>query len=159
MSMSGSPKIVNRFPDPVFFSSTSPIARSEFIRTSTTRIRPIENSLTDSFACGSNANAHTSSTSKPRPRVASRAASLIHSGSTVPNCGPIDTAIRCLGLLLDAFALDALPGERHERVEQQPLRLPPVLDSGLKKVVDDALLESRLRHQWLPSFRIRNGPG
>ena len=104
---------MNRFPDPVFFSSTSPIARSEFIRTSSTRTRPIENSSVAFLACGSNANAHTSSTSKPRPRVASRAASRIHSGSTVPNCGPIDTAIRCSRLPLDALGLDVLPGERH----------------------------------------------
>ena len=141
MSMSGSPKIVNRFPDPVFFRSTSPIARSEFIRTSTTRIRPIENSLTDLFAWGSNANAHTSSTSKPSPRVASRAASLIHSGSTVPNCGPIETAIRCSVSFWIPSAWIRSP-TMGQRVEQQPLRLPPVLNSGLKEVVDDGLLKS-----------------
>lgn len=44
-SMSGSPKTVKRFPLPVFASS-SPIARSAFIRTSITGIRPTRRSFT-----------------------------------------------------------------------------------------------------------------
>src|SRR5688572_1427110 len=59
--MSGSPKTMNRLPEPVFFSSSSPIARSGFIRAWRIVSRPsVEAS---SPASGSNAKPHTTSRS------------------------------------------------------------------------------------------------
>ena len=52
--MSGSPKTVKRLPAPVFFSSSSPIARSGFMRASITGSLPYWRSL--------------SATAKPPPR-------------------------------------------------------------------------------------------
>jgi hypothetical protein len=86
--MSGSPKTMNRLPEPVFLSSSSPIARSGFMRACRMVSRPrVEAS---SPASGSKAKPHT--TSRSAIFTASLAASRMSSGPTVPNSGPIATA-------------------------------------------------------------------
>jgi len=87
-SMSGSPKTMNRLPEPVFLSSSSPIARSGFIRAWRIVRRPRVDA--SSPASGSNAKPHT--TSRSANLTASLAASRMSSGPTVPNSGPIAIA-------------------------------------------------------------------
>ena len=87
-SMSGSPKTMNRLPEPVFLSSSSPIERSGFIRAWRIVSRPrVEAS---SPASGSKAKPQT--TSRSAILTASLEASRISSGPTVPNSGPMVTA-------------------------------------------------------------------
>ncbi len=55
-----------------------------------------------------------------------------------------DPLRRALGAVLaGTFGLDVLTRERHQRLEQQPLILPPVLHSRLQEVVQYRLLKRR----------------
>ncbi len=134
--MSGSPKTMNRLPVPVFLSSSSPIARSGFIRAWRIVSRPrVEAS---SPASGSNAKPHT--TSRSANLTASLAASRMSSGPTVPNSGPIAIAT----VFVEPFspyspdALDPDAGVRVEPGELEPLGALRVLDAGPAQVVEDA---------------------
>ena len=81
--MSGSPKMTNRLPVPVFARSSA-MCRSAFMRALSTGSAP---SLLNSVACGSKLNAHAISTSKPASAasLAPRTSSCL---ATVPNSGP-----------------------------------------------------------------------
>ena len=108
------------------------------------------NSWAVSPECGSKAKPHTTSRSKPAPRIASLAASLTWSGPTVPCSGPrliADPARLAVGVGELALGLDPRAGVEVEPVEADVLALEGVLHAGLAQVVEDRLLERRARRR------------
>ena len=76
----------------------------------------------------------------PSAFIASRAACFTHAAMTVPYCGPTEMPMRDglssppSGLLPDR--LDVLARISLKRLELELLRLPPVLDTGLRQVIE-----------------------
>ena len=94
--------------------------------------------------CGSNAKARTQSSSMSFALIASRAASLMNDGPTVPYCGPIAIPTRAgppSAILADADRLDVRTGVRFDEIELEPLLALAVLDARLPQVLQDRRLE------------------
>ena len=134
---SGSPKTMNRLPAPVFFSSSSPIARSGFIRTAgstgqlcrsfaVSRRRAVEREAADEQQV------------EPDPLDRLLRGFLDVAGRPCRTPGRRDRHAPPLpSASVLALGVESSPGNGSSRVEGEPLALVGVLHAGLAEVVED----------------------